>query len=93
MATIIELAFNGPAPDLGCPAVPEAADTIRLETSKPEADLASLLSKLGEDASRLRSVEVLRPSLETVFLALTGRRYTDEVTDGLHGSDAGAKHA
>jgi hypothetical protein len=29
----------------------------------------------------VRSVEVLRPSLDSVFLALTGRRYAGEVGD------------
>ena len=34
-----------------------------------------LVSSLGDDAQRLRSLEIVRPSLESVFLGLTGRRW------------------
>lgn len=44
-----------------------------------------LLNVMGDDARQLISVETLRPSLETVFLAITGRRLDDD--------DAGAKGA
>jgi ABC-2 type transport system ATP-binding protein len=37
----------------------------------PGADLAQIVGRLGEDASRLRSVELHQPSLESAFLNIT----------------------
>jgi hypothetical protein len=42
-------------------------------------ELATVLAGLGPHAERLRSAEVVRPSLESVFLALTGRRYQSDI--------------
>ena len=39
---------------------------------------AAVLGSLGTDATRLVSVDLVRPSLETVFLALTGRAYASD---------------
>ncbi len=38
--------------------------------------LAQVLPQL--DSARLASVEIVRPDLEAVYLALTGRRYREE---------------
>jgi hypothetical protein len=38
---------------------------------------AQLLPRLGPSASSLRSIEVVHPSLESVFLAVTGRTFDD----------------
>ena len=43
---------------------------------------AQLLPALGADAGALRSIEILRPSLESVYLAVTGRRYETDTADG-----------
>jgi hypothetical protein len=44
--------------------------------------MADIIGQLGDDADRVVSVDVKRPSLESVFMALTGRRYSaDETVD------------
>lgn len=77
-ATALELTFEGP--------VPEAAhvdgavvdgSTVRIESSDPARTAADLLTRLGSGSAGLRAIEVVRPSLESVFLTLTGRRYDD----------------
>jgi ABC-2 type transport system ATP-binding protein len=52
-------------------------DTLRVYTAAPESAVGALL-RMSSDASLLVSdVSVRRPSLETVFLALTGREYRE----------------
>jgi len=52
--------------------VPVAA---RVVTDDPARVAATLLPRLGADAAALRGIEVVQPSLESVFLAVTGRHY------------------
>jgi ABC-2 type transport system ATP-binding protein len=52
--------------------------TVRIPTAEPGTVAASLLPALGADATALRSIEILRPSLESVFLAVTGRSFAAE---------------
>ncbi|HEY6319884.1 MAG TPA: ABC transporter ATP-binding protein [Acidimicrobiia bacterium] len=49
--------------------------SARLAAEDPAAAAAALLVQLGDAATRLRSIEVVHPSLETVFLQLTGHRF------------------
>jgi ABC-2 type transport system ATP-binding protein len=75
----LELRFIGPAPrvDLaGCKTHIDG-DRIVVCTSEPAAVAVALLDRLGEDIHRLQDVRILRPSLENVFLNLTGRRLPD----------------
>jgi ABC-2 type transport system ATP-binding protein len=51
--------------------------TVRIPTSDPARTAAELLSHLGTDTAGLRAIEVVRPSLESVFLTVTGRRYDE----------------
>lgn len=44
-----------------------------------DLEMSDLLGAFGGEASRLISVETLKPDLETVFLAVTGNRIDDEV--------------
>ncbi len=57
----------------------------RVTTDRPGPDAAALVGSLGADAERLVSVDLSRPSLETVFLAVTGRAYTIDVDEELAG--------
>lgn len=64
---------------------PEATTGFEPEVVAPNTyrvigdfDLPRLLDQLGADSGRLVAVETLRPDLETVFLAVTGRRLDDE---------------
>jgi ABC-2 type transport system ATP-binding protein len=75
-SSALELTFDG--------AVPLAArvegavvegTTARIVAGDPAARAAQLLPALGAEARALRSVEILRPSLESVYLTVTGRRY------------------
>jgi ABC-2 type transport system ATP-binding protein len=79
--TAVELSFDGPPPDLQLDglAVSASDSAIRITTDDPSSAVATALGAMGAAAKRLRSVEVFEPSLEAVFLNLTGRRYSDEV--------------
>jgi ABC-2 type transport system ATP-binding protein len=82
----VELTFDGPPPALTTTRSTEVVDsTVRVFSDDPGAEAALLVAGLGPDAARLRGVEIVAPSLESVFLALTGRRYEsgDEVDDVL----------
>jgi hypothetical protein len=57
-------------------------------TDEPASDAARVLAQLGGMADRLRGVEVVSPSLESVFLAITGRRYAGEIAVEEGGDDA-----
>ncbi|MFL5846143.1 MAG: ABC transporter ATP-binding protein [Solirubrobacteraceae bacterium] len=73
----IELRFDGTAPRVpsGWSGSSEGS-VLRLRTESLAADAAAVLGALGADAARLQAVELVRPSLESVFLTLTGRRFT-----------------
>jgi ABC-2 type transport system ATP-binding protein len=70
------LTFDGEVPSLvrGNGAVVDGA-SVRIPSEDPAETAAGLLPRLGADAGALRSIEVVRPDLESVFLAVTGRRY------------------
>lgn len=73
---MVELTFDGGAPQV--PGVPDAivdGNVVRVATDRPGPRVAPLLAALGHDAERLVSVDLSRPSLETVFIAITGRAY------------------
>jgi ABC-type multidrug transport system ATPase subunit len=75
----LELTFAGSVPAAACVdgAVVEG-NMVRIPAADPAARAAQLLPALGADAGALRSIEILRPSLESVYLAVTGRRYESE---------------
>ena len=73
--TALELHFDGAAPDLGIAnAIPDGS-VLRISTDSPAQAAATALPRLGADAVRLEGIEIVRPSLESVYLSLTGRRY------------------
>lgn len=74
------LDFDGPVPELTWPtgtvvdgdgAVQSAGGRARVPCDDPGAALPGLLAPLGEHAAQLRSVTLVRPCLEAVYLALT----------------------
>ena len=84
----LRLTFDGPAPRL--PGFEIAGREAVLATADPAREAATVLARLSGDGSRLRSVDIVRPSLEAAYLALTGRRSnespderTEEVSDEL----------
>jgi ABC-2 type transport system ATP-binding protein len=74
---MVELAFEGAPPPLELAARTDVAgDTLRAYGDRPAALAAAAVGLLGAEAERLRSVEIIRPTLESAFLALTGRRWS-----------------
>jgi ABC-2 type transport system ATP-binding protein len=51
--------------------------TVRIPASDPAVAAGQLLPRLGAQAAELHSIQVVRPSLESVFLTVTGRRFED----------------
>jgi len=75
----VELTFDGEPPTLDLDRRVEIDDAmLRVYGDDPAGDAAIVLGRLGAHAGRLRAIELVAPSLESVFLALTGRRYTDD---------------
>jgi ABC-2 type transport system ATP-binding protein len=73
---VVELTFHEDAPALARPgATVVDRRRVRLEAPDPAATLVSVLPGLPEGS--LASVEIVRPDLEAVYLALTGRRYEE----------------
>jgi ABC-2 type transport system ATP-binding protein len=92
---VVELGFDGVPPDLdalrlrlGRDDVALDGNVVRVASDHPGADAAAILSRLGDLSHDLASVELVRPSLEAVFLAVTGRTFsidsaeTDVAPDG-----------
>jgi len=52
-------------------------DQLRVFSSEPEGLLGELLALGAADGLRVRDASTLNPSLETVFLTLTGREYRE----------------
>jgi ABC-2 type transport system ATP-binding protein len=78
----LELTFLGAVPPSA--RVAEAVvdgSRVRIPTDDPAALAATLLPSLGADATSLQSIEIVRPSLESVYLAVTGRRYEAEALE------------
>jgi len=78
-SSIVELTFSGPAPDLATDGLAGSVETdgavLRVRTHDPGPLAALLLNELGEATGELRSLRISQPSLETVFLELTGRGF------------------
>jgi ABC-2 type transport system ATP-binding protein len=81
-ASVVELTFAGPAPDLRAASfadrIEQDGEVLRLHTRAPDAATSAVLESLGDGVRRLRGLEVARPSLESVFLGLTGRSFEHE---------------
>ena len=82
-AAVVELTFDGPPPSaIDGFVTSSSGQVMRVTADNPERSVGRVLASLGADASRLQSVEIIKPSLETVYLGLTGRRYEPgEVVD------------
>jgi ABC-2 type transport system ATP-binding protein len=73
--SFIELRFEGPAPEIDFPlAIRRNGSELFVSTDRPAETAGPLIAALGSEVSRLTSVELHRPSLETVYLALMGEQ-------------------
>ncbi len=70
----VELTFEGTPPDIDG-ATRVGSDRVRVPTDDPARTTARLLTMLGSNGDRLAGIEVRAASLETVYLAITGREY------------------
>lgn len=81
-SSALQLTFHGPVP--AAARVDHAVvrdSSVRIPSPHPAGTAAQLLSRLGKDADTLREIEVVRPSLEAVYLSVTGRRYDEHATE------------
>ena len=70
------LTFDGPVPAAArVDGAVVDGSSVRIPTPDPAGTAARLLPRLGPDTAGLLAIEVVRPSLESVFLTVTGRRY------------------
>ncbi len=72
----LQLSFERAVPErvVHLPGAVVVGTSVTIPADDPAATAARVLPTLGE-AAGLRNVEILRPNLESVFLAVTGRRY------------------
>ncbi|MGE5460512.1 MAG: ABC transporter ATP-binding protein [Solirubrobacterales bacterium] len=75
----LRLVFDGPAEVL--PGFEPDGDGLRIATAEPALLAAQVMRDLGPRAASLRSVEIVQPSLEAAYLALTGRSGTEDQTE------------
>jgi ABC-2 type transport system ATP-binding protein len=76
----VRLTFEGPAPVLAGFEIAGSVATLR--TSDPAQAAAEILARLNGSTERLRGVDIVRPSLEAAYLALTGRRSNEDTDSG-----------
>ena len=82
--SFIEMMFDGPPSiqQLDGFELATEGDILRIKTESPGRSAAHVLGLLGVESSRVQSIEIVRPSLETVYMSLTGHRYEEgEVLD------------
>ena len=76
-SSFVELTFDGPAPEVRVDGLNliRDDDILRAEGPGVATRTAELITALGANAQQLCGVEVLRPNLDTAYLALTGQRF------------------
>jgi ABC-2 type transport system ATP-binding protein len=79
----VEVTFHGAPPPVDLDGLKAHVDgaVLRVDVADPAAAVPVILNRLGRHANAVRGVEVLRPSLDSVFLTLTGRRFDSENAD------------
>ena len=75
-----DLSFSRNVPAVArVPGAVVSGSSVRIPADDPAGTAAQLLPRLGPDTSALLAIEIIHPSLESVFLAVTGRRYDPAV--------------
>jgi ABC-2 type transport system ATP-binding protein len=79
-SSALELSFTGAVPAVAhVEGSRVSGSTVRIATDDPAATAARVLGALGATVSSLQSIEIVRPTLESVFTTLTGHRLAPEV--------------
>ena len=91
---VVELTFDGPAPEIAVRGGEIVCDgsLMRISTDNAAAMAAAALGQLGGHTMRLRNIELVRPSLDSIYLTLTEQRYSSE-EPGAGGSADGDRDA
>ncbi|HLM87081.1 MAG TPA: ATP-binding cassette domain-containing protein [Solirubrobacteraceae bacterium] len=76
----VELTFEGTAPDIAVRGGETKLEgsRLRITTDNAAETAAAVLGQLGAQAIRLRNVELVRPSLDAIYLTLTEQRYSEQ---------------
>lgn len=78
----VELRFAGPAPALaGASLDPSDRTVLRVPSKEPAVAAGASIAALGDDARRIRSVEIVTDGLEAAYRSVTGNPL-DPVADG-----------
>ena len=80
-APVVDLTFDGEVPALTIEgeAIVEG-NTLRIGTSDPAGTITQVIPQIPPES--LASIQIVRPDLESVYLALTGRRYEEADQEG-----------
>jgi ABC-2 type transport system ATP-binding protein len=75
--TMVEMRFDGAVPaGVAAMGTIDGDDAVlRIRAPEPATAITEAFTALGPSADRVRSVELMQPSLESVYLSLTGRRF------------------
>jgi len=87
----VDLQFEGAPPRLESRVSTVRDSTLHVITDcRPATEVAAILAELGPAVERLKSLELVQPSLESVFNALTGQKsHPDRIPQGWAGGSHG----
>jgi ABC-2 type transport system ATP-binding protein len=78
----IHLQFDGTAPELKRPGTRASGTDLHIVINRPPAlEIAGVIGELGMASQRLKTVELIQPSLESVFMVVTGQRSRGAIND------------
>jgi ABC-2 type transport system ATP-binding protein len=87
---VVELAFDGAVPAIWMDhRATVEGNRLRVPTRDPAATLVDVMPRIPRGT--LSTVEIIRPNLEAVYLALTGRRYQEADREPASEDDAAQK--
>ncbi|MFF3740964.1 ATP-binding cassette domain-containing protein [Streptomyces sp. NPDC002566] len=81
----VELTFSGGPPDLSLPwPVVRDGRVLRMTVEQPHLAVPRVMESLGAAAGELVNLRIVQPSLDSVFLRVTGRRYDAAAEEESH---------
>jgi ABC-2 type transport system ATP-binding protein len=87
---VVEIAFADDVPTLeGTDGAVIEGSRLRVSTPDPAATIAAIVPQVP--SGQLVSIEIVKPSLESVYLTLTGRRYDEADAAGARASEDGSR--